>query len=250
MTIRRATEALCSGIAVYVVVACAASADFDNIIGGGGSSMSINTGGAPEQEPGGGGGMSTGAMSAGGIGDGAGGMDEASAGGANDEGAGGMSILDPVPDANAAEDGTRIVNLYRTTADGLKTPAGFYDTQLGLKCNFLTAGDGKERCLPTWNASVGLFSDPGCTSPVAQITKDSCAPTLAYSAVSNASCTAPATVVRIYSVGGLLSTPLIYSGTPDSCTELSDSVFETYDFYSATEIPPETYAEGILVQGG
>ena len=54
----------------------------------------------------------------------------------------------------------------------------FYDSELKQPCNFSTASDGKERCLPNGAISVlQTFSDAACTVPAALSAVDDCTPT-------------------------------------------------------------------------
>ena len=54
----------------------------------------------------------------------------------------------------------------------------FYDSELNQPCNFSTASDSKERCLPNGAISVlQTFSDAACTVPAALSAVDDCTPT-------------------------------------------------------------------------
>ncbi len=267
--IRKAMEYLGSGVLVYVgVAACSASGAVDSMMeatggmfGSGASGASKSSGGreGPGAEAAGGlensGGDGSGAMSAGSGAEGAGavmgsGATQGSgsvAGSGATEGGGG-SIMNPVPEAKA-EDGTRIVNLYRTTPGGLKTPEGYWDKELETQCNFGVAEDGKTRCIPTWSASISsYFSDAACSQPVAMATKGTCISGYATQA-DNTDCV-EGTTYKSYEIGQKLTDPGIYSGTPDDCTEISESLYNSLDFYSVTKVDPNTLAEGSLVQGG
>lgn len=160
----------------------------------------------------------------------------------------GPGILNPVPEAEAAEDGSRLVNVYWTTADGLKTPAGYYDKQLGSPCFFSLASDGKFRCIPNLPSAYlsNYFSDAACSVQLASASKTSCE--------------APVIVTRLAEVEGKCGSDYIYyslgpaysgsvySGTPDNCVLASASTLDTRNFYSVgAEIPPTTYVEGTRI---
>lgn len=156
----------------------------------------------------------------------------------------GPGILNPVPEAEAAEDGSRLVNVYWTTADGLKTPAGYYDKQLGSPCIFSPASDGKFRCLPSLpSASLGYFSDAACSVQLANSWKTSCEVPVNVRALVEVEGKCDSGSV-VYSLGPAYSGS-VYSGTPDNCVLADASTLDTRNFYSVgAEIPPTTYVEG------
>lgn len=252
---RRSIEWFLGSVLVYVfVAACAAP-------GGIGDLVEKATGGLKSMMEG------TGAI-AGALGSGAsnqapnGGKAETGSGATQGEGAnqgsgatqgegasGGMSIMNPVPEADAAEDGTRIVNLYRTTADGLRAPEAFYfwDKELEVRCYFQLAEDGKERCLPVSSASVGTsyFADSGCSVPVSFVSKGIC-PSYAVSPTAVASCDSTSTYrYSTYEVGS--KTTVVYSKSGDTCTEVNPATLDSLDFYSVTKMDTTMFAEGALV---
>lgn len=162
---------------------------------------------------------------------------------------GGTSIIDPVPEAEAA-DGTRIVNSYWTTADGLKTPVGFFDKDLSVQCYFYPAEDGKQRCIPAGNVSVTYFQDSGCTVPVGHASKTACASSYAQRLISGACSAGMTSGYEIHQVGAQLVSPTIYAGTPEACSQLTGTIYDNYNYYPLTKVPATTFAEGTLVQGG
>lgn len=158
---RRAVEWFLGSVLVYVVVsACAASKGVDDLVemasggikammGGSDSMAGALASGSSSSKPDGGN-----AETGSGATQGEGATNQGSGATQGEGASGGMSIMNPVPDANAAEDGTRIVNLYRTTPDGLKTPEGYWDKVLQMRCSFFLAEDGKERCIPPFQSAV------------------------------------------------------------------------------------------------
>lgn len=157
----------------------------------------------------------------------------------------GPGILNPVPEAEAAEDGSRLVNVYWTTADGLKTPVGYYDKQLGTPCIFSLASDGKFRCLPSLPSALlgNYFSDAACSVQLAYDAKSSCEVPVIVNRVAEVEGKCGFRQTR-YSLGPAYSGS-VYSGTPDNCGLASVHALDAYNFYSVgAEIPPTTYVEG------
>jgi len=170
----------------------------------------------------------------------------------------GNDILNPIPAAEAAEDGSRIVNVYQSTEDGLRTPVGvYYDKQLKTNCYFQIASDGKNRCLPLIN-HAGFYSNSLCSDSreVAMISKGSCAPEfIGVIVVPDNKCPL-SSKVKIYNVGAKIVVPaidfVIYYRSGDSCVSVSIplSSYPDYDFYTVgSEIPPTNYVEGFLTHG-
>lgn len=163
---------------------------------------------------------------------------------------GGRSIMNPVPEADAAEDGTRIVNMYRTTADGLKVPYGsFWDKELGAPCSFLFTSDGKERCVPSSLSGnvANYYANSTCSTPLANIAKGTCAQKYSSRAITEMSCTGgPSYKYQIYEMGSQF-TSVVYEDTGEACVEMSIVVADLYDFYAVTEVDLSRFAEGALV---
>lgn len=263
---RRAFEWLVGSVLVYLfVAACSAAGGVEGLVEvatgglrnmmGGSFSMAGTLGtGATAQNPNGGkaetgsgANQGSGATSQGsGATQGSGASSQGS--GATGQGAsGGMSIIDPVPDADAAEDGTRIVNLYRTTPDGLKTPEGYWDKELQSKCSFMLAEDGEERCLPALEAWVStVYADSNCSTdaPLALVPKGAC-PTYAYYQATQGTCGASAYRLTMYKIGTKATTAFSKSG--DTCTDVTASLSASYDFYTVTKLAAAMFAEGTLV---
>lgn len=270
--IRRGLEWFGGSVLVYVLVAACSAADIpekmmsmgdgdgDSSSGDGdvaaGDGDSLGTGAGPagdgDQKPMGDG---DGDMMAQGDGGQAMGDDNsgASSMGDGNGGTGGMMgmIMDPVPDADAAEDGSRIVNLYRTTPGGLKTHEGYWDAELGAQCYFQLASDGKTRCLPNVpTATIATyFSDSGCTQQVAYTTKGLCVVQAVKSVQFDGGCDTPTRYSQErYNLGAKVTT--LYRGSPESCSDATDAL-ETIDAYALdSPIDPSAYVEGALVPGG
>ena len=170
----------------------------------------------------------------------------------------GNDILNPIPAAEAAEDGSRIVNVYQSTEDGLRTPAGLYDKQLKINCSFRIASDGKNRCLPFTSHASHFYSSSLCSdsSEVAMVSKGSCAPEFISVGVTDNKCPL-SSKVKIYNVGAKIVVPAIYFSSAviyyrsgDSCVSRPLSSYPDSDFYKVgSEIPPTNYVEGFLTHG-
>lgn len=247
--IRRSIEWFLGSVVVYLcVAACAAGGGIEGM-------MQMATGGLAAMLGGDQGSGAEGSDGQGAESSGAQASDGSGAMGADGEGAtGGVSIIDPVPNADAAEDGTRIVNLYRTTTDGLKTAEGYFDKELGVRCSFAVAEDGKERCLPPYQAAVSTtyFSDSGCTVPLAASSKSVC-PAYAYFGQQDATlCSSAVNAYKylFYQIG-TKQTAGVYqkSSSTAACTEADATVYESADFYQVTKLDPASFVEGTLGQG-
>lgn len=236
--LRKSLEWVGGSVLVYVLVAaCSSAVDSQGPDG--------SDGGATASQ---GEGEGTGASPAG-DGDGSG---ASSTGHGNSSGGSILDpITDPVPEAEAAEDGERIINRYITTSDGLKKAQGFWDTELEVECTFGVAEDGETRCLPvTSTANVsGYFSDSGCTVPVAAAVVGPCQTSdYAYRYLSPATCAGGQYNIVVYRLENTISST-VYQGTPGNCSEISEGLRDAFDFYSITKVPTSTFAEGSYVNG-
>lgn len=155
------------------------------------------------------------------------------------------------PDAGATKpasftSGTRLRTRYITGADGSKQLVGFYDSTLKVECTFITAGDGKTRCLPIGGSAAAniaanaYYADSACTQPAAYAAYPLCPTT--YAAQGDPSPTSCSTgyTYRVYSLGAKLSTYYVKGG---SCT--ATAVPPTLQMWAVgTEIPPAQFVEG------
>lgn len=234
---RRSLEWFGGSVLVYVLVAACSGTDIGDKLMGDGDGDAMVMGGGDQM----GDGDSKPGSNSGGTG--------AGAGPSGDGDTGGMMgmITDPVPDADAAEDGDRIVNLYRTTSDGLKTAEGYWDKTLDTQCSFKLAEDGKQRCLPALQAYLyaGHFSDSGCVNQVAVSSKGTCFK-YAYNVVSSNQCDGGGENTRTI-IYAATPTTVVYAGLPGSCNPLSAATLDSQTFYSVTKISASAFAEGTLV---
>lgn len=239
LMLRRSVENFVGSVIVYVVVAaCASSGALDGTPGEEGGESS---GGAPE-------GDGDAMVSVGGQpgNTGNGGETASSDGGAQSEGG---SIMNPVPDAMGAEDGERIVNRFRVTADGLKRSEGYYDTVRDENCSFLLTEDGAERCLPTASyLFVGYFSDAACTVPVVLVTDpNGCPPAYIaeFGQFADGTCSGKA-FTRIHETGAQASS--IWSNSTGECVEAATQ--PTWTFFSrGARIVDSAFASGSIQLG-
>ncbi len=204
-----------------------------NMSGTGGNNGVGSGGGGGVGSGGGGNGGANGGGGGGGTGGGTGG----SGGGGTGGGGGGGSEPDYVS-------GSRIKARVVSSADGAKSFAGFYDTQLGTMCSFNHAADDTLRCLPPLVAYIGsYYSDSGCATPLAYAT--GCAPTYAYKTEAAVTCVDTGyslgnTRYHVYSIGAAYS-GTVYAGSPGSCNTTTPS----YPVYTiGSEVAASTFAAG------
>jgi hypothetical protein len=130
------------------------------------------------------------------------------------EGGGGMT--DPVPSAKAdPTSGSRLKAKYRTGEDGSKEYLSslWYDSERQEDCTFATAADGKERCMPSSQATITFFADAACMQPLA-VGSAACAPKYAMTFEQS---TCSAAVVRIYSIGATTTPAKLYVSANGTC---------------------------------
>lgn len=130
-----------SSLVLYVSMACSA----------GGSAGGFNSTGGLTSNAG-----TTGSISGGGSG-----------------GVGGLSVLNPVPSADAAISGSRLKARFRISSDGSKEylPGEWYDSVRQENCSIVNDKNGIQRCLPIGDAMgsppTAYYSDSSCTLGVA-----------------------------------------------------------------------------------
>jgi len=97
----------------------------------------------------------------GGAGSAMGGAGSAMDGGADGSDAGAVAFVD-------YRSGTRLRAMFYEVPGGVRVWHGWFDQALGVPCAFVSADDGKLRCLPT-GRYVNRFTDDQCTEPVAYV---------------------------------------------------------------------------------
>jgi hypothetical protein len=161
-------------------------------------------------------------------------------------GHGGGSSGGPVANANADESGTRLKAQSIVGADGSKHYLGLYDSSLKVTCDYATMSDGNLHCVPTQMkllAELGsLYSDSGCTVPLATAVMNGCVPTYIVSNVAQSNC-APATT-HVFAVGPAF-TSTFYQGYPGNCNQWVGA--PTAPVYQVgAEMPPSAFVSGTL----
>ncbi len=246
---RKALEFFGGSVVVYVVVAaCSAAPDeLADLMPGG-----LGQGGDQSTE------KNTKKSAGSGASDGASGGSKhvASAGetaipGDGDGDGDGNPILNPVKDADAAEDGQRIVNLYRETAGGLKTHEGYFDKELGVNCAFQRQTDGKEYCVPAFEGySQYTFSDESCTSPVLNVACGGAVPSLVVAVITFANDTCGTARYVPHRAGTKLNLTKHYTkyALDGPCNEAIQPAGSTY-YSVGAPIPMTDLVEGTASHG-
>ena len=144
-------------------------------------------------------------------------------------GAGG-GIMNPVPEAQAAESGDRLKARWRVASDGAREFVGWYDSERKENCTFILAADGSTRCMPSGGGAF-YFSDDTCTDPLF-IGAAGCEIQYGVRSVSG-SC---AGGTELHTVAPFSGTA--YQGSPDLCVEVTLS--DTADYYRSTGVIPPT----------
>lgn len=172
------------------------------------------------------------------------------ASGGGHAGAGG--IMNPVPDAEAEESGSRIKAIRIVGADGSKEFAGWYDKQLDTRCGFYMMTDGVIHCVPWYGGITGLYvdascsveavllpSDPTCAQPKYAIRYDVVTTCHAFDIRAN-------TVYRAYNIGQKSSSSVFYGKSGTMC--LQSVPQPGYDPYVlGAEEPPSSFVAASLV---
>jgi hypothetical protein len=140
--------------------------------------------------------------------------------------------------------GSRIKAKTLVTSDGVKEFRGWYDTQLGEDCAFLTASDGRIRCLPGGAAASGFFTDAVCSTPAATALACSSPRWVLATEEVGAGCRSSGGVsvhiTRLVSDAGV-----IYQRTDAGCLRSTlPTGFVTY--VVGLQVPPTEFVEGVV----
>jgi hypothetical protein len=138
--------------------------------------------------------------------------------------------------------GARIQLIEDASGEAKSTEYYLFDSQLGTECEPQIAADGALRCMPRTTSAIqpSLFSDAGCTQPLALAGYGPamCAralPPLFIADYTGTSCTTGARIDR----PGPKYTGAVYSGSPTQCNVFSSQ----QDLYQVgTEIDPATFS--------
>lgn len=171
----------------------------------------------------------------------------------------------PPDAASAAADaghaaGSRIKPVWLVSDDGAREHVGWFDSDLGVRCEFESAADGETRCVPSDRdpavvrgedgiaAVRGIFSDPGCVDRVVAAAWRTCAPVVlrdAGAVPASADCGRPlGSPDRIFMLRGLADVqdgaPLYAWTAGGSCEQADGAASGAYyrvgDEVSASEL--------------
>jgi hypothetical protein len=183
--------------------------------------------------------------------------------GAEDGGAGGTSPLDasvaagsspapgkpkqpamgiPIPEAQAAESGTRLKARWYVGADGTRQWAfNWFDSERNEECSFQPATDGVLRCLPTGTAAIyTYYLDAECSQPaVAHAAPSGCnAEAVRY--LTQSEIVGCEYRTRLTSPGQLMQQTTQYTLSGESCVEVP--LPATYVLRRpGAEVPPTSF---------
>jgi hypothetical protein len=178
-------------------------------------------------------------QAAGGVNGNSGGVDgvnDPTAGKSN--GMGGIigEMMDPVPDANANESGSRLKAKYYIGADGSKQFTFVWrDTQRDEDCTFGRVAGGELRCIPATSAIRIYFADSGCTQPIWMSGKTAATSTCDPTAGAKYGYTADAAGCSdaIHSLQPTTPT-MIYNGTPAQC--IASAPPDVYTYFTSAGV--------------
>lgn len=154
-------------------------------------------------------------------------------------------ITEPVPDANAAESGSRLKARWRVASDGAREFVGWRDTERNEDCVFSLASDGQIRCRPQGAGFTMYYGDAACTQPivpVVKLTDAACATALTpkYATLYESCPAVPgATQILLLAAApvGVPSSIYLKSGAECIATTPSD----TSDYYPGTPVPESSF---------
>jgi hypothetical protein len=172
----------------------------------------------------------------------------AAGGGANGSDGGLVDALtDPVPSASAdPAPGSRLKPRYWTSEDGAKQylVGAWYDSERAEDCAFMTAADGKTRCLPQ-ALEFAYYADAGCTQPMIMAQGSCTVPKYGIS-VAEASCSLEPGSARIYAVGAAINPSNFYTKAGAGCYALGPTSPD-FTYYSVgAEVPPTDFVAATL----
>lgn len=203
---RNAIHFLGGSVTVYVLMAACSAGSKGKA--GEGDEMAVTSGGAAQS--------TGGVASSGGVD----GVPDPTAG--KPSGMGGIGgiigeMMDPVPDANANESGSRLKARYYVGADGSKQfTFMWHDTQRNEDCTFSRVNGSELRCIPGGLPRI-YFADAGCTAPLwvtAKAPAASCYSTSAAKYGTNPDASGCPTALHILTAA---APTMIYSGSPGAC---------------------------------
>jgi hypothetical protein len=143
--------------------------------------------------------------------------------------------------------GTRIRPRNAVTSEGDRSWQGWHDSERDEDCQFMTAADGKLRCLP-YNAEARIyFTDAACSDPVVVFVDDHCADTepeyLLY--LEGEPCDENRGT-RVYELGAAYDVAgglYLLDSSTGACSEFTNPSIGTH-YRKGAEVPADSFAEG------
>ena len=172
-------------------------------------------------------------------------------GGAVGNGAGGGGGGSAAPATQ--QNGSRIKMRMVTTPDGLRSPTGVRDVQLGVDCGFNQSADGQTRCLPLSSAYVSdVYGDPDCNNLIAllpcQEATVGAPPAYAYRTDAASNSCGSSGGMHVYPVTGVYSGTTYVISSNGQCQQGVPITSGGSMFLSlGSELPPSTFVAGTYV---
>lgn len=132
------------------------------------------------------------------------------------------------------------------TSEGDRSWQGWHDSERDEDCVFMTAADGKLRCLPNNNEARSYFVDTACSDPVVVFVDDYCADTDAeYLVHTEGEQCAENRVTRVYELGATydIAGGLYSLESNGACAAATNPFNGTY-YRKGAEVPATSFAEG------
>lgn len=164
------------------------------------------------------------------------------------------SVLVPVAEARAAENGSRLKARWYVGADGSRQFISWQDTELNAECTFTAGTDGILRCTPPITAYENLFfSNAGCTERL--VFEPGCAPKSTAIAVVNqlgadpTQCAGQSYQATYYVAAAALQPTQVWKLTSGDCVPGTVSAAGTYRRLGA-EVPlPRFVTAQVAIDG-
>ncbi len=159
-------------------------------------------------------------------------------------GAAGADAPDDIADPFVPIDGRRLKGRWAEAPGGARLWLGWYDSELGGECRFITTADGALRCVPCEGGAIGgYFQDAACTVALASTPYRSCWSGEVVRALAPPACPpAPTSIFR----GGARWRGMAYyrSQATGRCERNS---FDADYLLVGPELPASTFVKGVEV---
>jgi hypothetical protein len=180
---------------------------------------------------------------------GAGGAKPSTSIAASGSGMGGFGgMMNPVPDADANESGTRLKVKYMAGGDGSKSFFALYDSLLKENCSYVTMTDGTSRCAPTGIlelASSKTFLESTCSTQVVLVNPTACGGVPGYLRGTSDSCNGGPYIYKVFPIGAIVPGTIVYYLAGGVCKPQSLYVWQEIRTLGA-EMPPSSFVAGTL----